>query len=942
MRRIGRLTTWVLGAWFALVPALEAQQTGTVQGRVVTEGGQALAGAQISVGGTDLGGLTNRSGRYLILNVPVGEHTIQVQSMGYATATATVTVQSGEVTTQDFRLGEEAVALDALEVTVGSRAAHTAADELPVPVDVYTEAKLVEQNNFDFLSTIQQIAPSVYVPQEQISDLTSGLRPFQLRGMSPDQALVLINGKRRHKTASVAVFGNSAPGSSGVDMNAIPQLAIGGLEVLRDGASAQYGSDAIAGVMNVRLKNTVSPLTFEANTSKFFPDDFDNDGWRGRVGVNWGFEVPGIGGVLNVTGEYQRRNPTERAGADPRPQLICGDQPEDIRPDSCDNEVPGDADAIGVVDGSGVQKVTQKNNPIQQPNHLVGDGRFENELFFWNYERAFAEIDEEVYFFGGVSTRTDLHTGFFRRSNDDRNWPQIHPTGFLPTFDVDTRDLQLTGGVRGEFMDWSYDVGGSFGENKIETDITNTLNASLGPSISEPVAPGIDGNGTCSDGLPCPANSAKFFAGEIQNQEITGTIDVSRPFEVGLPSPLTVAAGFQIRGENYQLKRGERGSFVNGFHPTQFGRVAASGSQVFPGFRPEDEADDWRTNVAGYLELETNVHEDVLLNAAGRVENYSDFGARVTGKGAVRYQPVQDFIMRASVSTGFRAPNLSQVNWQHISTGFQTTETGDQVAFEIGEFRPGSPEARALGAQDLEEETSVNLAGGIAITPIDNLTITADGYYIDVDDAIVLSGTIQGDEVEEILAEFDATAIKFFTNAIDFTVKGFDLTANYRWLLGQEQLIEIDGAFNFGRINVDESQQIPPILQRLDERFLSRAEQLEFEREKPSNQFVGTATYRVYDANLRFQGQFFGDAKSLINTNPDVIQRTSSQFLLNASLGYNLPNGLSVTVGADNITDEFPDLTQEGFNFLGIFPFSTRTIPINGRRLYAQFRYTVE
>ncbi|NIP57411.1 MAG: TonB-dependent receptor, partial [Gemmatimonadetes bacterium] len=207
--------TWALIVWATGPQILEAQQTGTVGGRVITEGGQPLAGAQVSLEGTSLGSLTNRSGRYLILNVPAGDYTVRVQSMGYSTVSTQVSVAAGQVTTQDFQLGEEAVALEELRVTVGSRAAHTAADELPVPVDVFPEAKLAEQNNFDFLGTIEQIAPSVYVPQEQISDLASGLRPFQLRGMSPDQALVLINGKRRHKTASVMVFGASSPGSSG-------------------------------------------------------------------------------------------------------------------------------------------------------------------------------------------------------------------------------------------------------------------------------------------------------------------------------------------------------------------------------------------------------------------------------------------------------------------------------------------------------------------------------------------------------------------------------------------------------------------------------------------------------------------------------------------------------------------------------------------------------
>ncbi|MFP3948535.1 MAG: TonB-dependent receptor, partial [Longimicrobiales bacterium] len=477
MYRAALLLFGFLFLWGTTPEAADAQTTGTVQGRVVTETGGALAGVQASIDGTDLGGLSNRSGRYVILNVPEGEHTLTVESLGYGTASATITVEPGQVTTQDFQLGQEPIALGEVRVTVGSRAAHTAADELPVPVDVYTVGQLEAANAPDFLGTIEEIAPSIYVPQEQISDLASGLRPFQLRGMNPDQALVLINGKRRHRTASVAVFGNSAPGASGVDMNALPQMAIAQVEVLRDGASAQYGSDAIAGVINLGLKNEANPLTVEASVGKYYPDDFDPDGFRNRVAANFGVEL--FGGVLNLTGEYARRNPTERAGADPRPQLICGNDPSP--PPECADG--GDADVVGDIDGDGVNEVIEKNNPVAQPNHLVGDGFYENELIFANYERPVGD-DSNFYLYGGASARMDLHSGFYRRANDNRNWPTIHPEGFLPTFDVDTRDLQLSTGVEGEWGDWLYDVGGQFGQNRIDIDITNTHNASLGPCLS--------------------------------------------------------------------------------------------------------------------------------------------------------------------------------------------------------------------------------------------------------------------------------------------------------------------------------------------------------------------------------------------------------------------------------------------------------------------------
>jgi len=936
MYRASLLLLACLFLWGTVPEAAEAQTTGTVQGRVVTETGGALAGVQASIQGTDLGGITNRSGRFLILNVPAGEHTLQVESLGYGTASATITVQADQVTTQDFQLGQEPIALGEVRVTVGSRASHTAADELPVPVDVYTPTQLAAANAPDFLGTIEEIAPSIYVPQEQISDLASGLRPFQLRGMSPDQALVLINGKRRHRTASVAVFGNSAPGASGVDMNAIPQMAIGQVEVLRDGASAQYGSDAIAGVINLGLKDTPNPLTVEASVGKYFPDDFNPDGFRNRVAANVGFNV--FGGVLNLTGEYARRNPTERAGADPRPQLICGDQtPADP---SCPD---GDADVVDDIDGDGVTEVVNKNNPVEQPNHLVGDGFYENEMIFANFERPVG--DQEFYMYGGASARLDIHSGFYRRANDDRNWPSLYPTGFLPTFDVDTRDLQFTTGLAGEMGEWTYDGSLQFGQNLIDIDITNTHNASLGPCLGTPCAPGPDGVLGNSDDPGIP-NSKRFYAGSLQLTEYNASFDMVRTFDVGMPSPLSLSLGTQLRLGNYKIFAGELGSYVDGGHPTQWGNTAAAGSQVFPGFRPDDEADDSRTNIGVFAESEVNLTESILVNGAARFESYSDFGESVTGKFAMRYQPVEAFILRGSISTGFRAPTLANLNWKHVSTGFQTDPaTGDQVAFEIGEFPVTSPEAQALGApQTLQEEKSVNYAAGFAWTPFNNFNLTADGYYVDVSDAIILSGTIQGPLVEQILGDagFQATAIKYMTNAIDFETKGVDITASYRWLLAQQQFLEFSSSFNINRVEVTDQVPLPDVLASLDEAYMSAGEVDEFENEKPQEKGIGTILYNYGNFQTNVQGRYLTGTTELIDTNPDVLQTFGSEWVWDLGVSYVFDNGLDVGIGAENIFDNYPGQTQEGFNFGGIFPWGTRIIGINGRRLYTTVRYTFD
>lgn len=913
----------------AVAGDLSAQVTGSIRGRVVADNGQPIAGAQVSMPGLQLGTLTNSQGQFLLPRVPAGTHTLEARQLGYGTVSEQVVVAGGEGVVQNFRLVQEAVAIEQVTVTVGSRANRTAADELAVPVDVYTEAAIQETNRLEMAEVLQELSPSVNFPRPQIADITSGVRPFQLRGLSPDHALVLLNGKRRHPTAVVHVFGATSmtSGSSGVDMNAIPSLALGQMDILRDGAAAQYGSDAIAGVINLNLKNTVTAPSISAtygvhNPGAPFPDI---DGQRWNVAGNVGLPIF-AGGTLNLTGEISDRNITNRACPDPRDQIVSGD-------------------ADVVVDCV----VTQKNNAVAQPNHLDGDGEFRNYMLFWNAQLPLAEIalDRELYFFGGYSMREDKHSGYFRRSLDNRNWPTIHPLGFLPKFRADTRDLSVVGGLRGIAGSWNYDISAQMGQNRLENDIYNSLNVSLGPCLDTPCAPGADGVlGTADDpGIP---NSTDMFAGALQLTQYSADIDISRQLPIGLAEPLNLAFGATYRSENYVIEEGELASYVNGYYPNRSGGTAAIGAQVFQGYLPRQAVDASRDNAGVYADIEASLTDNFLLATAARFENYSDFGSTLTGKLAARYQPVERFILRAAVSTGFRAPALSQQYYAHTSTGFQDdpNNPGNQIAYEIGEFPVGSPEAIALGAKPLDEEKSRNFSAGFAATPVDGFNLTADLYRIYVNDRILLSNTLriddspQGQVVADLLSDFNVRGVKYFLNAFDTETTGVDVTANYRYLFNQDRFLETVLSYNWNQQKLKGDVATPDVISGFGATLFPATSRVAIEKGRPAQRVNGRVRYTQGAVSGQIGANYFGKLTTLFE-DPDRLYVYGSKFIVDADLGFELPGGIDLTLGVENLFNQFPDLTPDGENFLGIFHFANNGAGPNGRYLYTQLRWAM-
>ncbi|MXX70204.1 MAG: TonB-dependent receptor plug domain-containing protein [Gemmatimonadales bacterium] len=815
------------------------------------------------------------------------------------------------------------------------RAAH---ERRVVSVDVFSRAEILETGQAELASVLNELLPSAYFPRRQVADLTSGVRPFQLRGLSPDHTLVLLNGKRRHATAVVHTQGGGAfPGASGVDMNAFPLQAIDRLEVVRDGGTTRHGSDAIAGVIDLRLRNTVSAPEFIASVGHHFPDEWDDDGLRYDFSGNWGVDV-GRDGVLNLTGAFSQREPTNRAGADGRDQVL-----------------PGDAD---FVDG-GV--VIRKHNEVAQPSHLWGDGESSNFMLFANFELPLAAARDgpggaELYAFGGYSRRRDRHSGFFVRSMDDRNWPGIHPLGFLPRFDADTRDVSLVTGFRhpeaGFAGEWSWDLNAQYGSNRIGNDVFDTLNPSLGPCLESACAPGADGiPGTADDpGIP---NGTRFSTGALENHQFLANADVGRRIETGFGAgPVSLALGATFRVDGYRILAGEPASRIDGFHPTQSGGVAAAGAQRFTGFRPEETGSWYRSSVGLHGDVDAPLARRLLVSATGRYERFSDLGGTLNGKLALRLALSATAVFRASVSTGFRPPALSQSHYGHVTAGRRADpdEPGAILGFEAGTFPVDAPEARAVGASPLRGERSRSVGAGFALTPADELHITVDGYATEVADAVLLSNRLETGAsglLELLLADFATESIRFFSNVVDLRSYGIDAGITWGRRLGDASRLEFGASANWGQVRgrcpdgniaacVKENEALRDesfrIYDGFDVFFLEEGRpdwRGGFKTRFTSGAFEFGVGANVYGAQEELRSLGVGE-------HPHRIRLLEPKVTFDAGVHIDVAERWRLTVGGENVFDAFPTRVDA---FGGIFTYrSFSAMGFNGRYLYARLQ----
>ena len=858
---------WVIAA----TPAALTGQTASLTGKVTDAGSaEPLSGARVFVPGTVMSATTRLDGTYRLQLAP-GTHELRVTYIGYGIGRDTVQAGPGETLTRDFQLSREPLALQELAV-IGTRGAERTSTEAPVPVDVLTASEIKQTGRTETAQIIQSLAPSFNFPRATIGDGTDHTRPATLRGLAPDQVLVLVNGKRRHISALINVNGTIGRGSGMVDLNAIPASAIERIEILRDGAAAQYGSDAIAGVINIILKEG-SPnevLTTAGQT-------VESDGGVIQAGGNYALALGGDG-VLQLAGEYRNREFTNRSAPDLRQQYFAGDPKN------------SDPNFSGLV------------------NHRQGDADTEDGGLFLNLAKPISEA-AEVYAFGGGTLRRGEAAGFWRRALDDRTVRAIHPDGFLPMIATKISDFSGVGGVRGERAGWRWDVSANYGRNLFHFDVKNSNNVTLGA-----------------------ASPTEFYAGTLIFDQFTGNVDLAKSFAIGLESPLNLAVGGEFRRDGYKINEGEPDSYRDGgvriLDGPNAGGQGAPGAQVFPGFRPGDRANESRNNVAGYVDLEAQVVRKVLLGVAGRVEHYNDFGSTADGKVTARFEPVPGFAVRGAIATGFKAPSLGQSFFSATSTNFV-----GGVPFENRTFPVNTPVARALGARDLTAEKSQNYSFGVALNPVKSLSLTADYYQILIDDRIVFSGNFNQPGVVAFLASQgfpNIAGARYFTNAIDTRTLGVDIVANYGFTVGTSSTVRLTGGYNYNVNRVLRVAPTPAALSAFQETLFDRVERARIEVGQPKDNIYLGSVLSYNDLGLTLRAQRFGEVTSfqLTPTDGSLDQTFGAKWIADVAASYTFGERLTVSAGVDNIFDVYPDPNNQGNastagnNNFGIFPYN--------------------
>jgi len=798
-------------------------------------------------------------------------------------------------------------------VVTGTRVADRSATDTAVPVDVIGSGALTHIGITEVNQALSSALPSFNFPRPSLNDGTDTIRPATLRGLAPDQTLVLVNSKRRHTSSLVNVNGSIGRGAAAVDLNTIPAAAIQTIEVLRDGASAQYGSDAIAGVINVRLKERSDgggvSVTYGEHITKYtVPTATQNapadatwdvpakisrsrtDGGTTTFSAWKGFKL-GDTGWLTLTGEYKDQAHSERGGYDVRqnyPKLADGSyDPRELTFNRWDN--------------------------------WYGDPEMKQGTVFANFGADLSN-GAKLYGWASYQDRKARSAGFYRRAQDSRNVIEIYPDGFLPIIAPTVTDYSGALGVQWQWGAWDMDTSVVYGYNKMHYIIENTLNASIGPS-----------------------SKTRFDAGGFDYDQAVFNFSGVRTVDVAsFASPLNVAAGVEARDEGYSIFAGEPDSYINGGYTLPNGDARASGSQVFPGFQPADVLNKSRTAVGAYLDLEANVTQKLLASVAARGEHYSDFGDNVSGKLALRYDFTDTFARRGSVSNGFRAPSLQQQYFSATSTNFVLG-----VPYDIKTFPVTDPRAEALGAKPLKAEKSINFSVGM-VWKVGLGSITIDAYQIDLTNRIVLSenlGTSSSQtQIGDYLESLGYVGVKggrFFLNGVDTTTKGVELVANWPW--------ETDnaGMFNFtlaGSYNTTDVTKVPELSPALAALFapnpapplFGRVNVLTYEKGQPKDKLTASVNWSRDKWASTVRATYYGDVLAPGSSAANDFW-LGTKTIVDLEVRYDVTKAVQLSLGADNLFDAYPPAYPGTLNGTGNVPFSGYTpYGFTGRYVYGR------
>ena len=870
-------------------------QTGNLQGTVTDDEDKPMIGANVIIKDTFTGGSTDINGRFLIRNLPPGEYSVEASLLGYAPVERQVIIRGNQTASLDFILQASAILANQF-VIVGTRTYGRTQTETAVPIDVIQAEAITDAPQIELSQILNYAAPSFNANHQTISDGTDHIDPATLRGLGPDQVLVLINGKRRHTSSLINVNGTVGRGTVGTDLSAIPSAAIERIEILRDGAAAQYGSDAIAGVINIVLKEKVSLATISALGGA----TLEGDGEKMKYDTNFGFGV-GDNGYVNVTGEILFRGATDRAG-------------------EYTGNVYSDNDSLDAILAADFDRDVMN----------IGNSQVTAGQFFYNAEFPLRG-KAELYSFGGITYRDGKATGFYRFPREEKKVVlSIYPDGFLPEIHSDIVDKAMTIGLKGKHAGWDFDLSTTYGKNTFRFDIQNSNNASMG--------------------FVSPTEAA---AGGFNFTQSTTNFNLTRPLAVNGLKSLHVATGAEFRIDNYEIVAGEEASYINGGDTTATGEPKLGGIQVFPGFQPTNEINKYRYNAAIYADIESDITDKLLIGLAGRFEHYSDFGENITGKLSLRYKLLPKFAVRGAVSTGFRAPSLHQTYFNNVSTQFVEID-GEIVARQVATFNNVDRVTRSnqsgvgFGIGALKEETSLNISGGIALKPVNNFSLTIDYYNISIYDRIALSSRFKASDdpaYAAILDPIGASQAQFFTNAVDTRTWGVDAVMTFKALLNKHSLL-FGLAANYTETKVVSEDNGNPIIHTAtifegnESALYNREEVSRIEVAQPNTKVNFNITYKLGKFAAILRNVYFGEVQYIHPSDGDPSnwkmnaltgqvesrdQVFSGKLVTDLDLSFALTPSFKLSVGGNNILNVYPDEHAHSSNISsGRFVYSRR------------------
>ncbi len=903
-----------LGSW-------QAQQAGQVSGRVLSETGEPMPGATVLEQGTTNGTGTDNDGRFS-LRVQPGA-TLVISAIGFKTQQIAV----GERSTVEVRLAASATDLSDV-VVVGSRGLPRTDVERPSPVDVLNAKELQATGQVDLAQQVQFNSPSFNSAKTGINGVANYADPATLRGLSPDQVLVLVDGKRRHQFSALNLNVTVGSGTVVTDLNAVPSLAVERIEVLRDGAAAQYGSDAIAGVINLGLNKSTGVATAKVQ----YGVTKEGDGAQYLAGANYGLKLgkqTENPGYLNLTLQYQHQGETNRTD-----NYIGRIYTAASAPAANENRIRAERGKYG---------------PLGTPFKVgtYGSNRADIYQGFYNLGMPLGGSGWSAYSFGGYSRKNILAFGFFRNAATTGptavNSTPLHPDGYLPQLPGRSDDYSAVVGLNRKVAgSWNLDFSTGYGYNYLDLFVNNSANPSMGAASPR-------------DG---------FYVGRSAFGQSTSEVNVSRNYE-GLfgTKSFNVALGSQFRVDQFVVTKGSLESYLNGGIS---GKTVGSAGR--PGIAPEDEVNTTRTNVGVYVDVESDLTERLLLTTALRYENYSDFGSNLSGKFAGRFKVTEGVALRGSINRGFRAPSLQQT---FTSVTTSTVQGGEIV--QTKQLRNDDPRLGPLGVADPQPETSWNYSLGVAAKLSDNLLFTLDAYQIDINDRIVnserlIKGTAPGGIRALQTPDFNGISeVRFFTNAIDTRTRGLDLVTTYKTDFSERSRLSASLALSFNQTEISRFGATPAQLQAGTTNRILLIDTVSIgliEQAQPRQKVLLSATYTLGKFSLTPRASYFGAVTAYekpnniapvppTTTTPGVpgryVKHISQEFsgktLFDLAVVYNVAKAVSLTVGGNNITNVYPDrvdASRFGSYSNGEIPYSRNVAQFgfNGAYYYSNLTLT--